>query len=274
MPYVPNPAHGVEAVLECYEKYLRAMPVRSSSSLDQRFWLFTHLSNFVGLHHLCRIRHFRKDFRGAGHCWQTASSRLASTHEVFRRSHGLAQYGQRASNYRDRRVLWLLRPLTFGLPLHFMTSGHIVILRHAQRTHVSSHAIGLLLRYALDHPYLRTPASAASTQPDPEGDVQPLQAPFSASAAGQPPRGLGLRRCQWQCHHLNQPSSRAAQRMGFKEEGLIRMQRIVATGNETGRKNDGGFTGSRTSWMGSVTWKDWEEGGVRDLVDKQMNREI
>ena len=28
MPYVPNPAHGLEEVLECYEKYLRAMPVR------------------------------------------------------------------------------------------------------------------------------------------------------------------------------------------------------------------------------------------------------
>lgn len=157
---------------------------------------------------------------------------------------------------------------------NFTIPGHIVILRHAQRTHVSSHAIGLLLHYALDHPYLQIPSSAASSQPDPEGDVQPLQAPFSSPAAGQPPRGLGLRRCQWQCHHLNKPSSRAAQRMGFKEEGLIRMQRIVATGNETGRKNDGGFTGSRTSWMGSVTWKDWEEGGVRDLVDKQMSREI
>lgn len=30
MPYVPNPAHGVEAVLECYEKYLRAMHVSRS----------------------------------------------------------------------------------------------------------------------------------------------------------------------------------------------------------------------------------------------------
>lgn len=32
MPYVPNPAHGVEAVLECYEKYLRAMQVRRFSA--------------------------------------------------------------------------------------------------------------------------------------------------------------------------------------------------------------------------------------------------
>ena len=51
------------------------------------------------------------------------------------------------------------------------------------------------------------------------------------------------------------------------------MQRIVVSGNEEGRQNDGGFTGSRTSWMGSVTWKDWEE-HVRDLVDKQMKREV
>lgn len=150
-----------------------------------------------------------------------------------------------------------------------------MVLRHAQRTHVSSHAVGLLMHYALDHPYLQIPTS---TNPPPSSDmdadkVPPLRAPFSATAAG-PQRGLGLRRCQWQCHHLNEPSSRAAQRMGFKAEGLIRMQRIVVSGDEVGRKNDGGFTGSRTSWMGSVTWKDWEEQGVRALVDKQMAREV
>lgn len=147
-----------------------------------------------------------------------------------------------------------------------------MILRHAQRTHVSSHAVGLLLHYALDHPYLQIPSTSALQGDSDNEDVQPLRAPFDI--AGNPLRGLGLRRCQWQCHHLNIPSSRAAQRMGFKAEGLIRMQRIVPSGNETGRKNDGRFTGSRTSWMGSVTWKDWEEQGIRDLVDKQMNREV
>jgi hypothetical protein len=152
-------------------------------------------------------------------------------------------------------------------------SGHIVILRHAQRTHVSSHAVGLLLHYTLDHPYLEIPSTSSPSKSDFDiEDVQPLRAPFGP--AGNPLRGLGLRRCQWQCHHLNIPSSRAAQRMGFQAEGLIRMQRIVVTGNEEGRKNDGGFTGSRTSWIGSVTWKDWEEQGVRELVDKQMSREV
>lgn len=62
--------------------------------------------------------------------------------------------------------------------------------------------------------------------------------------------------------------------MGFKPEGIIRMQRIVTSGDEQGRKADGGFTGSRTSWMGSVTWDDWENEGVKDLVNRQMSREM
>lgn len=47
MPYTPNPAHGYEEVLECYEKYIRAMAVRSSSSLAHLCVLLTDLSRFA-----------------------------------------------------------------------------------------------------------------------------------------------------------------------------------------------------------------------------------
>ncbi|QRV78860.1 GNAT family acetyltransferase [Ceratobasidium sp. AG-Ba] len=67
--------------------------------------------------------------------------------------------------------------------------GFIVILPPYQRTHVSSHAIGLLMNYALDMPK--------------DG-------------------GLGVRRVQWQAHASNKPSVKAAERLGFKMEGIIR----------------------------------------------------
>ncbi|KAG9093971.1 hypothetical protein FRC06_011292 [Ceratobasidium sp. 370] len=67
--------------------------------------------------------------------------------------------------------------------------GYAIVLPAYQRSFVSTHAIGLLLRYALDLP-----------------------------ADG----GLGLRRVQWQTHADNAPSIRAARRMGMKLEGIMR----------------------------------------------------
>jgi RimJ/RimL family protein N-acetyltransferase len=67
--------------------------------------------------------------------------------------------------------------------------GFIIILPPYQRTHVSSHAIGLMMKYALDMPK--------------DG-------------------GLGVRRVQWQAHGNNAPSIKAGKRMGFKLEGIIR----------------------------------------------------
>ncbi|KAG8698365.1 hypothetical protein FRC08_005971 [Ceratobasidium sp. 394] len=67
--------------------------------------------------------------------------------------------------------------------------GFIIVLPPYQRTHVSSHAIGLMMQYALDLPK--------------DG-------------------GLGVRRCQWQAHASNEASVRAGMRLGFKMEGVIR----------------------------------------------------
>ena len=154
-------------------------------------------------------------------------------------------------------------------------AGHVLILPRAQKTHVTSHAIALLQHYALDHPYMATWSTSEDkfVYPDIESRFTPipLSAPFTGDA-GALPRGLGLRRFQWQAHHLNNPSTRLAQRMGFKEEGRVRMQRVAPGGGEDGREGDGGKTGSRTSWVGSVTWRDWEEGGVREEAGRQVAR--
>jgi RimJ/RimL family protein N-acetyltransferase len=38
---------------------------------------------------------------------------------------------------------------------------------------------------------------------------------------------LGYRRFEWKCNNLNEPSKRAAQRFGFKYEGLFRQHQVV-----------------------------------------------
>lgn len=51
---------------------------------------------------------------------------------------------------------------------------------------------------------------------------------------------LGYRRCEWECHDLNERSKRAAVRLGFRWEGTKRLVRIVK-----GRSRD-------TSWFAVV----------------------
>jgi RimJ/RimL family protein N-acetyltransferase len=66
-----------------------------------------------------------------------------------------------------------------------------------KRTHVLSHAAGLMIHRILD--------------PESEG-------------------GLGLRRCQWFANSLNEPSKGAAKRLGFQLDGVLRNHRVLGPG--------------------------------------------
>ncbi|GJE90669.1 GNAT family N-acetyltransferase [Phanerochaete sordida] len=124
--------------------------------------------------------------------------------------------------------------------------AYVAVFHGFQRTHVASNAIGLLMRFALELP-------------------------------GSSPPGLGLRRVSWRAHHKNLPSVRLAERMGFAHEGTARW--IWAVAEE--RAIDGIVPREGDKWPArfgrhaiilSTCWVDWE-GGVRELVQKQMNRE-
>ena len=125
--------------------------------------------------------------------------------------------------------------------------GHIVTFPAFQRTHVTSNAVGLLMHYALDPP-----------------------------SAG----GLGLRRVFWQANALNDKSVRAAQRMGFQWEGILRWDRVLPLGKEKAGNKKGersedprpGHVGRDTAML-SLCWDDWE-GGSRQRVDDVMARTI
>ncbi|KAF8597095.1 acyl-CoA N-acyltransferase [Ceratobasidium sp. AG-I] len=119
--------------------------------------------------------------------------------------------------------------------------GYLFVFPPFQRTHVSSHMIGLTMQYALDSP---------------NGG------------------GLGVRRVQWQAHASNAPSVRAGKRMGFRMEGIIRWQRPLPAGKESSepfRKDDELGLPGRHTVMLSVCWDDWE-GGVKEHVRGLIER--
>ncbi|PBK84154.1 hypothetical protein ARMGADRAFT_1000386 [Armillaria gallica] len=123
--------------------------------------------------------------------------------------------------------------------------GFVMILPAFQRTHVTSHAVGILMYYALNLP-----------------------------ADG----GLGLRRVVWTASALNAPSVGAAKRMGFQMEGVMRWARvwpeakIRGSGGVRVRKEDPRaeeFAYGRNVAVLSVCWDDWEA-GTKEQVNVVM----
>ncbi|WVQ65663.1 uncharacterized protein L199_003841 [Kwoniella botswanensis] len=121
--------------------------------------------------------------------------------------------------------------------------GYIMILPEFHRTHVQTHATGLVMHRILDHP-----------------------------SQG----GLGLRRCQWITTTLNIASQNAAKRLGYTYEGVLRCMRVLPPGKEGAREGRQDVRQSdgqvRDDWYASVTWYEWEE-RVRKHVDRLMNRQ-
>ena len=52
--------------------------------------------------------------------------------------------------------------------------------------------------------------------------------------------GLGLRRCQWHTTTLNEPSKKAALRLGYTFEGVMRAQKALVPG-KVGRAGESGW---------------------------------
>ncbi|KAJ8462930.1 hypothetical protein ONZ45_g17760 [Pleurotus djamor] len=124
--------------------------------------------------------------------------------------------------------------------------GPVIVLPEYQRTYVSTHAIGIALRYILDVP-------ATLENPD--------------------SYGLGFRRVQWTANPANIGSVRCAERMGLKMEApLIRWTWCLGEEKEgTAAPEERGGGKGRNSSLLAVTWEDWEN-GVRDHVTKLMDR--
>jgi RimJ/RimL family protein N-acetyltransferase len=122
--------------------------------------------------------------------------------------------------------------------------GFVITLKSAQRTHVTSNAVGLLMKYALNLP-------SDPTFP-----------------------GLGMRRVQWTCDSGNKPSLATAKRLGLQFEGTLRWLWILSeasTSGEKPRKDDPAKGSGRHDHYLSMCWDDWEREG-RATIQNQMNR--
>jgi RimJ/RimL family protein N-acetyltransferase len=118
--------------------------------------------------------------------------------------------------------------------------GAVITLPRAQRTFVTSNAVGLLLQYCFQLPTATPP-------------------------------GLGLRRVVWRANVQNARSIALAKRMGFKQEGLLRWAVVLPEGKEGNapRPEDPVQLPGRESMILSICWDEWEAGD-REYVLEQM----
>ncbi|KAJ7234759.1 hypothetical protein B0H12DRAFT_1142452 [Mycena haematopus] len=123
--------------------------------------------------------------------------------------------------------------------------GFVITLPDFQRTHVTANAVGLLLRWTLN-----------------------------TSAEG----GLGLRRVAWKANAHNTRSVRAAERLGFRQEGVLRWDRVLPALKTEGGNGGGVRAGDpkadclgRDTVLLSLCWDDWEA-GARQSVNEIMQR--
>lgn len=115
-------------------------------------------------------------------------------------------------------IFWAVRPITTGTASGWLSLmdiepanaaielGHIWFSPRLQRTRAATEAMYLLLKRAADE--------------------------------------LGYRRLVWKCHALNAASIRAAQRLGFTQEGILRAHKVIK-----GRERD--------TAMFSITAAEW-----------------
>ena len=122
--------------------------------------------------------------------------------------------------------------------------GPATVLPSFQRTHVGSHAVGLLLKYILE----------------------------------LPPSGLGFRKVKWVASPINAASSNLAKRMGFKLEGVLRWKYVLPVvegyqklGKEARVGDAGNALLGQDSNEWALCWDDWEESG-RALVERAFAR--
>ncbi|KAF7969910.1 hypothetical protein HWV62_25583 [Athelia sp. TMB] len=117
--------------------------------------------------------------------------------------------------------------------------GPVIITPTYQRSHVSVHAIGLVLRWCLELP-----------------------------SAG----GLGLRRVVWTGNPQNAATIKVAKKMGLVEEGVMRWKWVIPSDKPGKKSRDGDpLPGmGRDSTMLAMCWDEWEVRG-REHVARLMH---
>ncbi|KAM0751442.1 acyl-CoA N-acyltransferase [Meredithblackwellia eburnea MCA 4105] len=85
---------------------------------------------------------------------------------------------------------------------------------------------------------------------------------------------LKLRRVQWYADAGNIPSQVAARRLGFREEGVVRWDRVQPSGKGiVGSEGDAGTFGRHVVPF-STCWDDWRDLGMKEALEKLVAREV
>lgn len=120
------------------------------------------------------------------------------------------------------------------VPAHLSTElGLLFTLPASRGTHVTAHAVGLLLRWCFDT--------------------------------------LGMRRVQWRSDPRNGASIRVAERAGFTREGVRRWDRVLPPGKAGVKAREGDeCEGLHTLYL-SICWDDWEDwkGRMQEVMDNR-----
>ncbi|KAJ3769787.1 acyl-CoA N-acyltransferase [Lentinula raphanica] len=126
-------------------------------------------------------------------------------------------------------------------PSNLLTELFVLVFPPSQRTHIGSHMVGLLMRYALNVP-----------------------------GKG----GLGLRRVQWSANVKNEGSIGLARKMGMRDEGVRRWARVLVVEKGEGgngvqrRRGDPREECPGRDTLGlAICWDEWEDGG-KERVEK------
>ncbi|KAF8829843.1 hypothetical protein HHX47_DHR2000022 [Lentinula edodes] len=174
-------------------------------------------------------------------------------------------------------------------PSDLYTELFVLAFPRYHHTHVASHMIGLLMRYALDLPSPGPPSPGPSPTSLGGDGLGGSGGGGSGVGGSSGVGGLGLRRVQWSANVHNHGSIGLARKMGFRVEGIRRWARVLDVskgegegGNgQAGAGNGEGGAGNgikrrkgdpREECPGrdtvglAICWDEWEEGG-RERVE-------
>lgn len=172
--------------------------------------------------------------------WPTQADMLLSI-ENTRQDAGSVLFAVLAETEGGTKIAGLigLQDTSSGLLSTMLSS--LTTLPWARGTHVTTHAVGLLLKYVLEPP-----------------------------SRG----GIGLRRVYYRALPENFASLAVARRFYFRDEGLIRWARIVREGKEGLKPREGDpmpNKNSRHAFQLSLCCDDWEE-RAKERTDELMSR--
>ncbi|GAW01310.1 gnat family [Lentinula edodes] len=148
--------------------------------------------------------------------------------------------GDKGDNNNDEGTPAGICGYVYTNPSDLYTELFVLAFPRYHHTHVASHMIGLLMRYALDLPSPSPPSPGPSPTSLGGDGIGGSGVGGSGGGGSGGPGGLGLRRVQWSANVHNHGSIGLARKMGFRVEGVRRWARVLDSDKGEGGNGEGG----------------------------------